>query len=229
MKPKVFIIEDDANLALGLQDAFTANHYDVTCFRDGEQGLEATLDQKPDLVVLDWMLPSKHGIDICKELRSNNFHGPILMLTCLSDEASKLLAFGADADDYLTKPFSARELLARVKALLRRATQHSIVKSDDEIKQGAFSHNRRARKIYYNGACLDLRGKEYQLLAFFLEHEGEALSDEKLMKNVWKIVVSSQAIRQCVSTLRKKIGDNPDNPKHIFTLHGHGYRFESGK
>ncbi|MFN3562025.1 MAG: response regulator transcription factor [Chloroherpetonaceae bacterium] len=203
----VFLIEDDLAIALALHDALKAEHYDVAHFADGKKGFDATLAQSPDLLLLDWMLPNKNGIEICKDLRAQGFRAPILMLTSKSDETDKVLGLEFGADDYLTKPFSLRELLARMKALLRRATPNAATQTTDEIKRGLFSLNLKTRQAHYNQTPLEL-----------------------LLDKVWSVSteVTTRTIDEHIRKLRKKIGDDADNPKHIFTIDGFGYRFQSG-
>lgn len=227
---KIFLIEDDLAIALALHDALKAEHYDVAHFADGKKGFNATLAQSPDLLLLDWMLPNKNGIEICKDLRAQGFRAPILMLTSKSDEADKVLGLEFGADDYLTKPFSLRELLARIKALLRRATPNNLTHSADEIKRGLFSLNLKTRQAHYHDTLIELLPKEFEMLRFFLEHDGDAISRYDLLDKVWGVSteVTTRTIDEHIRKLRKKIGDDADNPKHIFTIHGFGYRFQSG-
>ncbi len=227
---KVFLIEDDLAIALALHDTLKAEHYDVAHFADGKKGFDATLAQSPDLLLLDWMLPNKNGIEICKDLRAQGFRAPILMLTSKSDEADKVLGLEFGADDYLTKPFSLRELLARMKALLRRATPNALTQSADEIKRGLFSLNLKTRQSHYNQTPLELLPKEFEMLRFFLERDGEAISRYELLDKVWSVSteVTTRTIDEHIRKLRKKIGDDVESPKHIFTIHGFGYRFQSG-
>ncbi len=227
---KIFLIEDDLAIAMALQDALKAEHYSVSHFSDGKTGFDAASTQSPDLLLLDWMLPTKSGIDICKDLRARGFIAPILMLTSKSEEADKVLGLEFGADDYLTKPFSLRELLARMKALLRRATPNAVTHSADEITRGLFSLNLKTRQSHYNQTLIDLLPKEFEMLRFFLEHDGEAISRYDLLDKVWGVSteVTTRTIDEHIRKLRKKIGDDADHPKHIFTIHGFGYRFQSG-
>ncbi|MFQ3599316.1 MAG: response regulator transcription factor [Chloroherpetonaceae bacterium] len=227
---KIFLIEDDLAIAIALQDALKAEHYGVRHFADGKKGFDATLAESPDLLLLDWMLPTKNGIDICKDLRARGFSAPILMLTSKSDESDKVLGLEFGADDYLAKPFGLRELLARMKALLRRATPNIVTQTVDEIKRGLFSLNLKTRQSHYNQTAIDLLPKEFDMLRFFLEHDGEAVSRYDLLDKVWGVSteVTTRTIDEHIRKLRKKIGDDVEHPKHIFTIHGFGYRFQSG-
>jgi DNA-binding response OmpR family regulator len=227
---KIFLIEDDLAIAMALQDALKAEHYSVSHFADGKKGFDAALTKSPDLLLLDWMLPTKSGIDICKDLRAHGFIAPILMLTSKSEETDKVLGLEFGADDYLTKPFSLRELLARMKALLRRATPNAVTQSADEITRGLFSLSLKTRQSHYNQTPIDLLPKEFEMLRFFLEHDGEAISRYDLLDKVWGVSteVTTRTIDEHIRKLRKKIGDDADRPKHIFTIHGFGYRFQSG-
>lgn len=226
---KIFLIEDDLAIAIALQESLKAEHYSVSHFTDGEKGLDATLAEVPDLLLLDWMLPTKNGIDVCKDLRARGFTAPILMLTSKSDESDKVLGLEFGADDYLTKPFGLRELLARMKALLRRATPNTLTQTVDEIKRGLFSLNLKTRQSHYNQTPIDLLPKEFEMLRFFLEHDGEAVSRYDLLDKVWGVSteVTTRTIDEHIRKLRKKIGDDVERPKHIFTIHGFGYRFQS--
>ncbi|MCS6988488.1 MAG: response regulator transcription factor [Chloroherpetonaceae bacterium] len=224
---KILLIEDDRATAAALKGLLQFEGYEVVHCEDGKKGYDAALAQSPDLLLLDWMLPNKSGIDICKELRQNHFSQPILMLTCKPDTNEKISALKTGADDYVTKPFDIEELAARIRALLRRVERSPLTKTADEIARGSFLINHKTRRAYYDGKSLKLTQLEFKLLVYLLEREGEALSYDDLMKDVWKVVVQEHTIRQRVSILRQKIGDDPNNPKHIFTLHGHGYRFSS--
>lgn len=227
---KIFLIEDDLAIAVALQDALAAEHYRVWHFADGKKGFDAALAHSPDLLLLDWMLPTKNGIEICKDLRASGFSAPVLMLTSKSDESDKVLGLEFGADDYLTKPFGLRELLARMKALLRRATPSAVTQTIDEIKRGLFSLNLKTRLSHYNQLPIELLPKEFEMLRFFLEHDGEAISRYDLLDKVWGVSteVTTRTIDEHIRKLRKKIGDDVEHPKHIFTIHGFGYRFQSG-
>jgi DNA-binding response OmpR family regulator len=223
--PRLLLIEDEPALARGLSDALKTNGFDVTLASDGQAGLDLALRGESDVIVLDVMLPKVNGYEICREVRAHGLDVPILMLTAKGQESDIILGLDVGADDYITKPFRVGELLARVKAFLRRrrGPVTTVTFGDCEIDLVA----RRCRR---DGVELDLTTKEYALLAYFASRPGCALSRDVILGAVWgsSVFVTPRSIDRCVTTLRSKVEPNPHNPIYIQTIRDIGYRFEPG-
>ncbi len=222
---KILIIEDDPAIVLGLTTSFEAEHFEVLTAQDGEKGFRLSTSEQVDLIILDLQLPKKNGLEICRELRAKGISTPILMLTSRVEEMDKVLGLEIGADDYMTKPFSLRELHARVKALLRRHTPQYAA-----IEEGSFGNvyldfkKMEARK---DNIALKLSAKEFDVLKYFLMHEGEVITRDMLLDEVWgyENFPSTRTVDNYILTLRKKIEDDPSFPKHIQTIHTAGYKF----
>lgn len=220
---KILIVEDDAALMRGLRDNFVNEGYDVFSAVDGEAGLDYAMSQSPDLILLDIMLPKLNGYEICEAIRREGYEMPIIMLTAKGQEQDIIRGLNVGADDYVTKPFSISELLARAKAFLRR---HRLADST-ELDFGDCRLDRSSHQFFKHGSEVKLTGKEYKLLEYFLEHRGKALTRQNIMNQVWgsTILVTQRSVDRCVTTLRQKVEDNPGAPKHIKTIRDVGYRF----
>jgi two-component system alkaline phosphatase synthesis response regulator PhoP len=212
-------------MVLGLKDNFEFEGYEVLTAADGAAGLERARTHKPDLVILDIMLPRYSGLEVCKTLRGEGFTAPIIMLTARGQEIDKVVGLELGADDYVTKPFSIRELLARVRAILRRSEggkkrlsryRFSDVELDFEIYQ--------ARK---GGEALDLSPREFELLRYLIERKGDTVSRDRLLEDVWgyESYPSTRTVDTHIAKLRAKIGDSGSEPRFILTIHGVGYKF----
>jgi len=223
---RVLIIEDDPASMRGLRDNFGFKGYDVATAADGEQGLEKALSLKPDLVVLDIMLPKVNGYEICRLIREEGIDVPIIMLTAKGHESDIVTGLNLGADDYVTKPFSIQELLARANALLRRRRQQEA----QTWTFGPFVLNLTSRQLHQGGAEVVLTPKEFDLLAFFLRRAGCALTRDEILKVVWgyDIAVNDRSVDRCITTLRQKIEPDPDEPTYVKTIRAIGYRFEPG-
>lgn len=221
----VLIIEDDSTMLRGLKDNFEYAGYNVIIAADGETGLNAALDSKPDLIILDIMLPKINGYEICRLTRKENLDMPIIMLTAKGEESDIILGLNLGADDYMTKPFSIKELLARVAAFLRRRKQE--VK--DSYGFGDFILEISARKLLKNGREIKLSPKEFKLLEFFLKKQGKALTRDEILNIVWgyNSFASHRSVDRFITTLRSKIETDPHNPVFIHTLREVGYKFDS--
>jgi DNA-binding response OmpR family regulator len=221
---QILIIEDDAALLRGLSDNFDAAGYAVNTATDGQVGLAAVLSQRPDLVILDIMLPSINGFDLCRRIRSEKLTMPVLMLTAKGQEAEIVRGLESGADDYVTKPFGIRELLARVNNLLRRGD----VQAQTKIDFGDVSLDRAAHTLRVKGKRVPLTTKEYRLLDLFVVNPHRALTRTEIMNRVWgrSVIVSSRSVDRCVATLRSKIEPAPAQPRFIHTVRDVGYRFE---
>src|SRR5205814_4305344 len=180
---KILIVEDEPNMVAGLRDNFEFEGYEVLSAYDGSEGLEKALATSPDLVVLDVMMPRMSGLDVCKQLKSKRPSIPIIMLTARGQEIDKVVGLELGADDYVTKPFSIRELLARVKAVLRRA--RTVPKDHERVSFGDVEVNLRSCQVSRAGKELDFSSEEFELLTYFLCHQGETLSRDRLLEEVW--------------------------------------------
>jgi len=222
--PSVLIIDDDPALLRGLKDNFESQDYCVHLARDGREGLSAALANPPDLLLLDIMLPKMNGYEICRAVRAKQLEMPIIMLTAKGQEEDIVRGLELGADDYVTKPFSIRELLARAKAFLRR--RHAV--SSTVFQFGDCKLDRTAHKVFRNDKEVPLTAKEFRLLEFFAQRPGRALTRDQILDGVWgnDIVVNDRSVDRCVTTLRAKIESDPHHPVCIQTIRDIGYRFE---
>jgi len=220
----ILIIEDDSSMLRGLKDNFEYAGFNVLTAADGEDGLEAALNEKPDLVILDIMLPKINGYEICRLIRKEKLDVPIIMLTAKGEESDIILGLNLGADDYVTKPFSIKELLARAAAFLRRRQQQE----QSCYKFGDFVLDIPSRELSKNGKEIKLSPKEFKLLDFFLKKQGKALTRDEILNAVWGYNTFSghRSVDRFVTTLRNKIEPDPHNPTFIHTLREIGYKFE---
>ena len=222
---KVLIIEDEPNMVLGLKDSCEYEGYEVSVARDGKEGLEKAATEKPDIILLDLMLPLMSGIDVCRTLRTRGIDTPILMLTARNQEIDKVVGLEVGADDYVTKPFSIMELLARIRAHLRRAAKQvadieSFVFGDVELDFKKYV----ARK---GGQVLDLSPREFEILRYLIRRRGEIVTRDELLDEVWGYDSNpvTRTVDNHIARLRQKIEPDPSAPQHIITAHRLGYRF----
>lgn len=223
---KILIVEDDPTMLRGLKDNFAYAGYTVLTADDGEKGLDTALDKRPDLIVLDIMLPKINGYEICRLLRKEKLDIPIIMLTAKGEESDIVLGLNLGADDYITKPFSIKELLARANAFLRRGRK----KKQAEIYTfGEFSLNVPNRTLTQDGQEISLSPKEFKLLEYFVQNTGRALTRNTLLNIVWGYnnFVTSRSVDRCVTTLRNKIEPDTHRPQFIHTIREIGYKFEN--
>ena len=227
MKTKILIVEDDPHILLGLEEVLKSEGYETASCHRGDAALEAVAKHQPSLIVLDVMLPGLSGYDICKQLRAKKFAAPILMLTAKGQEIDKVIGLDLGADDYVTKPFGVRELLARIQALLRRGGNSASVQTDDmPFKIGDATIDPKTFQVKRGKATDELTAKEVKLLQVFHAHAGEVLSRDKLLNEVWgyNYYGTTRTLDQVIVQLRKKLGDHGDEPKHLLTIHGVGYK-----
>jgi len=224
---RILIVEDEIELAEGLKDNFEFDGYDVLITHDGESGLKMALVDAPDLILLDIMLPKKSGLDVCKELRAKGVKIPIIMLTARGQEIDKVLGLEFGADDYITKPFSIRELLARVKAVLRRFPDSSSDNRSSKIKIGKLWLDFERYQAEDDSGPIELTHKEFEILRYFRENKGQVLSRDQLLDDVWgyEHFPSSRTVDNHIVKLRKKVEIDPQQPRHILTVHGIGYKY----
>jgi DNA-binding response OmpR family regulator len=222
---KILIVEDEPNMVAGLRDNFEFEGYQVISAPDGVAGLERALSEAPDLVILDVMMPRMSGLDVCKQLKIKKPAIPIIMLTARGQEVDKVVGLELGADDYITKPFSIRELLARVKAVLRRAG--ITPRAAEKYSFGDVEVNLRSCRVSRRGQEMDFSSKEFELLKFFLHHPGETLSRDRLLEEVWGYAhfPTTRTVDAHIVRLRQKVEPKPDEPRFILTVHGTGYKF----
>ena len=222
---KILIIEDEPNMVLGLKDSCEYEGYEVSVARDGNEGLQKASTENVDLILLDVMLPVMSGIDVCRTLRTRGIETPILMLTARSQEIDKVVGLEVGADDYVTKPFSIKELLARIRAHLRRAAKQVV-----ELENFTFGDVELNFKKYAarkRGKALDLSAREFEILRYLIRHRGEIVSRDQLLDEVWGYDSTpvTRTVDNHIARLRQKIEQDPSAPKHIITVHRIGYRF----
>lgn len=222
---RILIVEDEPNMVAGLRDNFEYEGYEVLTAGDGVEGLERALNESPDLVVLDVMMPRMSGLDVCKQLKAKRPSIPIIMLTARGQEVDKVVGLELGADDYVTKPFSIRELLARVKAVLRRA--RPLPKEQERYSFGEVEVDLKSCRVTRKGAPVEVSSKEFELLKFFLCHSGETLSRDKLLEEVWGYdrFPTTRTVDAHIVRLRQKLEPKPEEPRFILTVHGTGYKF----
>jgi two-component system alkaline phosphatase synthesis response regulator PhoP len=222
---KILIVEDEPNMVSGLRDNFEYEGYEVISAGDGVEGLSRALADSPDLVVLDVMMPRMSGLDVCKQLKAKRPSLPVIMLTARGQEVDKVVGLELGADDYVTKPFSIRELIARVKAVLRRA--QALPKEQDRYSFGDVEVNLRSYQVVRHGKPVEFSGKEFELLKYFLCHPGETLSRDRLLDEVWGYdkFPTTRTVDAHIVHLRQKLEPVPDEPRFFLTVHGVGYKF----
>jgi DNA-binding response OmpR family regulator len=222
---KILIIEDDPAIRTGLNESLSNEGYAVADADRGDKGYAMARLGNYDLILLDLILPIKDGVEICKDLRSEGVKTPIIMVTSRKEEIDKILGLEIGADDYVTKPFSIRELLARVKALIRRSTYEP-----GDIEEVAFADlkiNFKKQDMFKGTKPVKLSATEYRILHYFIDHEGEVISRDKFLDEVWGYdsYPTTRTVDNYILSLRKKIEDDPSDPKHLLTAHKVGYKF----
>lgn len=221
----ILIIEDDPSILLGLEKNLKFEGYQVVCASDGESGLEYAFCTNPDLIILDIMLPQISGFELCKTFRQKKLLAPIIMLTARNQEIDKIMGLDLGADDYITKPFSIRELIARIKAVLRR--KHHFRSTPDKYSFGDFEVDFVGRTIFHKGKLMDMSPKEFDLLKLLIENEGKALSREDILQRVWgyDYFGTARTVDNFINKLRYKLEDQADSQALIITVRGIGYKF----
>jgi DNA-binding response OmpR family regulator len=222
---RVLVVEDDEAMAVALRDGFAYEGYEVTVARDGEAGLALAREQPPDLMILDVMLPRMNGLEVCKLLRGEGSELPIIMLTARGQEIDKVLGLKLGADDYVTKPFSFMELMARVEAVLRRVRPGGRTKQAAQ-RFGDVTVDLARHEASKGGQALELSPREFRLLGYLLERRGEVVSREELLDAVWGYdsIPFTRTVDTHIAKLRKKIEDDPADPQYIITVHRLGYK-----
>jgi DNA-binding response OmpR family regulator len=223
-KTTILIVEDEEGIRLALEESLRYAGYAVLSAADGPQALKLGLEAKPDLILLDIMLPGLSGYEICRRIRDKGFQMPVIMLTARHEEFDKLHGFEIGADDYITKPFSMNEVMARIKAVLARGSRRasSVVYQFEE-----FTLDTQTRQLMRNGEEIPVTRTEFDLLAYFCANEGKALSRDVVMNDVWGMQYfgTQRSLDSFVASVRGKIEKDKSRPKHILTVHGVGYKF----
>jgi len=222
---RILIIEDEPDMRRGLQDNLEFEEYETVTTANGNEGLRLALKESFDLILLDLMLPGLDGMEVCRRLKEAGSTTPIFMITARGSESDKVEGLESGADDYITKPFNLQELLARIKAILRRTQSH--VSSIHEYSFGDVSLSFDKYEARKAGKPLDLSPREFEMMRLFVEREGETLSREEFLKEVWGYtsLPQTRTVDNHVAKLRQKIEDDPDSPRHIITVHRMGYKF----
>ena len=226
MKGKILVVEDDPSILRGLQLNLSMEGYTVRSAMDGETGLALAKSEGPDLLLVDIMLPKVGGLDLIRALRESDRDTPILILSAKGQEADKVIGLQLGADDYIVKPFSLKELLARIAAALRRRGARSP-EEDGPRRFGDVEVDLIARRLTVRGEQVTLTAREFDLLAFFVAHPGRVFSREQLMQAVWgsRYTGTARTVDNFVGRLRAHIRDDAENPRHLETVRGYGYRF----
>lgn len=235
MSQKVLVVDDEQSIVTLLKYNLETAGYIVEVAYDGEEALKKVEEEQPELIVLDVMLPKKDGIEVCKSIRSDKNLVPILMLTAKDDEFDRVLGLELGADDYMTKPFSPREVVARVKAILRRSKFVNEIEKEDTDEEDIIINSIRIRpeffEVYKDEELLELTPKEFELLLYLIERQGRVITREHMLNSVWnyEFAGNSRIVDVHISHLRDKLEENPKQPKLIKTVRGLGYKLERPK
>ena len=227
MKKRILVIEDEPSLGMAIRDELEFEGFEASVVEDGRAGLDRILADPPDLVVLDLMLPGKSGFEICREVRDRGMATPLIMLTARAQEVDRIRGLELGADDYMVKPFSLAELLARIRAVLRRAQGASRTEAGAEtLEVGELRLDVRKQEVSRRGRKIELTHKEFQLLEHLLRHPGEVISRDEFLRRVWgeEVYVTPRTVDTHMASLRKKIEDEADRPRYIQSVRGAGYK-----
>ncbi len=232
---KILIIEDNDAVLLGLEKTFTEENFEVVTARTGENGLAKIESQNPDVIVLDIMLPGMSGFEMLKKLRDKQIRTPLMLLTARDDVTDKILGLELGADDYVTKPFNSREVIARVRALLRR-TQYLPTSGEKAEKITRFRFGNvevdfERHEVRKRGKLIELSHREFRLLEYLIDLRGKLITRDRLLEDIWEYegystsYITTRTVDNHILRLRKKIEDEPDHPTYIQTVRGYGYKF----
>ncbi|MFN0096055.1 MAG: response regulator [Dehalococcoidia bacterium] len=226
--PRILVVDDEPVVVEVVERYLQREGYAVVTALDGRQAMEQFDETRPHLVVLDLMLPRLSGMEVCQRIRTGH-RTPIIMLTARGDEMDRIAGFELGADDYLSKPFSPRELVARVKAVLRRSYEGGDLSTGDRLSSGGITLDPKARRVEVRGSVAELTTREFDLLHFLMRRPGEVFTREQLLEHVWNFEWFGDAstVTVHVRRLRTKVEADPDNPKHICTVWGAGYKWEA--
>lgn len=222
---RILVVEDEPSMRIGLKDNLEFEGYEVEFADEGESGYKKIMTQKFDLILLDVMLPKMNGFDVCRKVRAEGVKIPIILLTAKGEEIDKVLGLELGADDYVTKPFGLRELLARIKAVMRRSTE-SQPDQIEEAEIGSLIVNFSNYSAFNNGNEIAMSHKEFELLHFLWKNKNKAVSRDDLLKEIWnqEVFTTTRTIDNFIVKLRQKIEEDPNKPKIILTVHGVGYK-----
>jgi len=222
-KARVLIVEDDSSLLFGLKKNLQFEGYEVLTASDGEAGLSLAVDERPDLIILDVMLPRMNGFEVCEVLRSNKVETPVIFLTAKALESDKVTGLTLGGDDYMTKPFSVAELLARIQTVLRRVN----ASEGEKLTIGPLELDLSGRSVRLEGKEVNLTTKEFELLCFMARNIGKVLPRERILQKVWgyNYYGTARTIDNFINRLRQKIEENPLKPRFLLTVRGVGYKF----
>ena len=226
MSQRILVIEDEPGIRLALKDELEFEGFAVEMAEDGSTGLAAILRSQPELIVLDLMLPGRNGFQICQEIRTRGIRTPIIMLTARSEEVDKVRGLGLGADDYVTKPFSLAELVARIRAVLRRAQKARTDDEADVLAAGSIKLDLRRHAAYKGDRELQLTDTEFRILALLLKRTGEVITRDDFLKSIWgeDVYVTHRTVDTHVAALRKKVEDDVEHPNYILSVRNVGYR-----
>jgi DNA-binding response OmpR family regulator len=221
----ILVVEDDPSIQRGLELNLQVEGYSVITASDGDTGLKLALERRPDIVLLDVMLPKLSGFDICRQLRKQGLTMPIILLTAKTQEIDKIMGLELGADDYVTKPFSVGEVVARVNAAMRRSKRFETSEADYNFSD--FNLDVKGQVLRKDGKQIELSQKEFLMLKLFLENEGKVLSRQEILAKVWGFVYygTDRTVDNFINKLRQKVEDDINNPSHILTMRGSGYKF----
>ena len=223
---RILIVEDEPSMRQGLKDNLEFEGYEVDLAEDGQLGLQKILEEEYNLIVLDVMLPKMSGFDVCKKAREKGITTPIIMLTAKGEEIDKVVGLELGADDYITKPFSLRELLARIKAVLRRG-EGKMTGDKEKILIGKLKVDFASYNAYADNQPVPMTHREFEIIKYLWQHQNETVSRDKLLEDVWgyEEYPTTRTVDNFILKLRQKIENDPAHPRHILTVHGIGYKF----
>lgn len=223
--PRVLVVEDEPQMQVILRDNLEYEGYEVVDAETGERGIDLAFRMLPDLLLLDIMLPGMNGYQVCQKIRNAGLSMPIIMITARNAEADRVAGLEIGADDFVGKPFSVREVVARVRAQLRRV--HSADCESEQVKFGDITLDLRRQQVHRRSRRLEMSGREFELLRYFVVHRGELVSRDQLLSDVWGYnnMPLTRTVDNFVAKLRRKIEPDPQNPRYIVTMYGGGYRF----
>ncbi len=231
MKHKILVVEDEPAMRLGLQDNLEFEGYAVECAADGLAGLAAIQQQAYDLIILDVMMPQMSGFEVCKRMRKEGIETPVILLTAKGEEIDKVLGLELGADDYITKPFGLRELLARIKAVLRRTVKNDSSHEGQVMAIGRLNIDFAAYEAFEGQSAVKLSHKEFEILKFLIDHHDRPVSRNELLSEVWgyEAELTTRTVDNFIARLRQKVEWDVHQPKVILTVHGVGYRLVGKK
>lgn len=223
---RILIVEDESSMRQGLKDNLEFEGYEVDLAEDGQLGLQKILEEEYNLIVLDVMLPKMSGFDVCKKAREKGITTPIIMLTAKGEEIDKVVGLELGADDYITKPFSLRELLARIKAVLRRG-EGKMTGDKEKILIGKLKVDFASYNAYADNQPVPMTHREFEIIKYLWQHQNQTVSRDKLLEDVWgyEEYPTTRTVDNFILKLRQKIENDPAHPRHILTVHGIGYKF----